>query len=246
MKFLLSYPRSGNTFFRYCIEYITQYKTNGCGNDRGLKTLGILQDNKIKNDDVFITKRHFTHQTRGDGLYIKTSVNSNNVLLLVRNYKYCVHSQITRGAKKKPKNQIIEYCKNINTFYNGKNIIYYEDFIKNPKESVKYALDFFEVEYDNERFENLFNNIEEHKEICLKGYKKNQGKIVQQMPDRQKRKIWDDMIKNNIDEDKISVVERYFEENLENEEKAKADFVTSKPPIPESERRARQKRILGY
>lgn len=61
MNYLLSQPRSGNTFLRYCIEFITNKATKGCF---GTQELGLYEKidgiNIYKNSKCILQKEHST------------------------------------------------------------------------------------------------------------------------------------------------------------------------------------------
>ena len=60
MNYLLSYPRSGNTWLRYCIETLSGIRTIGYLNS-DLKDKGVLE--KYRNDqNVILIKRHETKE----------------------------------------------------------------------------------------------------------------------------------------------------------------------------------------
>jgi hypothetical protein len=71
-KLLLSYPRSGNTFLRYCIEYVTKiptigYRQNNVANPNKKGDI----DNPINNNcDINLEINYNQHKK---WLYIKTN-----------------------------------------------------------------------------------------------------------------------------------------------------------------------------
>ena len=72
------------------------------------------------------------------------------------------------------------------------------------------------------------------------------------MPDKNQRKEWDMFATQLINNDKLCVIERYFEENMKVEEEIpdkdkhlEPDFATSKPPFTEEERRRARRHTLG-
>jgi hypothetical protein len=209
MKYLLSYPRSGNTFLRYCLEYITEHNTSGCAGDSGLINRGELNI-KPKDKTVQITKRHFSDPNRNNDLYLKDSIKKENVLIFLRDYKYCVNSQILRGSGMKAQTEIKKYCRNINSFYNEDNIFYYEDFIEDPKKIVKDILEFYKISYDLKRFESFFKNFDDHKQKSLKLYKKRHKRIINSSPKKDQQSEWNKYALKWIDNDKKHVIERYL------------------------------------
>lgn len=164
MKYLLlSYPRSGNTWTRYFIEYIS-----------GKPTLGY--DVNFKNFDSSLL-----YNTNKDPIAIKRhsyeDVGHNGLILCLRNPKECIprhcgynHSEIRVNLKEIPNvgMDIVDgYFYNLRKYdeYNGpKHIVYYEDIIGE-------CTGFYQLaEFLGYDVGNFFDDLESHKDICIKKY----------------------------------------------------------------------------
>jgi len=159
MNILLSYPRSGNSFFRYNIEVLSGKITQGRTGD-----YDIVGDKGwlIKDDtDILLKKGHvwedITHYLNDE----------SKLIVLVRDYKECFISSAKRAGKKN-KNDILNFVKrNIKRYYkiledydsfnNDKILIYYEDFLEDISETMFKSLDFL-TEKVNENIQKDFEN----------------------------------------------------------------------------------------
>ena len=185
MNYILSYPRSGSTWIRYCLEFMTKRPTVGSYSKHkkghhsnvigSLKNIGV----DLGKNPIFVR----THSPKG----IKDV--SGKLVFLIRNYKEVIirHHNLKqeKNPKKLIKNNLIgleqgsNYMDLISFFdnYNGeKLIIYYEDLIENPTETISILADF--VCAEKKFLSELLSNLEEHKKNSLSVYKKSetQGK----------------------------------------------------------------------
>ncbi len=188
---LVSYPRSANTWVRYCIEYLFKCPTIGPGggsfsgdipyNDQEklLKTIDRPFNqplDKYLNLDVDYNNPYFLK------LHLLESIKnlSGPLILIVRNYKECIPSHIQR-IKKDPLtfSEIINristtesyYFRNLQIYdrYRGKKIlIYYEDLIKDPANTLKQISKFINKEPLN--LMDFINNLPLHKNIVIEYY----------------------------------------------------------------------------
>lgn len=160
---LLSYPRSGNTWLRYCIEAITGKSTIGYTNEEAAsfdkkRILSFLPET-----DPILVKRH-------------SPEDCDKLILLLRNYKEVIIRHHNEGVKPEGEeifSHVPDYM-NLIDFYDKfekeKLIIYYIDFIEKPRETLVNILYFLKEEYSVEKFENFFASFESHKSNCINIY----------------------------------------------------------------------------
>jgi hypothetical protein len=222
---LLSYPRSGNTFTRYCIESLTKRPTS---------------NNLKKNDQIFLSyfQKHFPDlMTDGSkpivikshGILEKelSKYTNHGLILLLRNYKEAlVRHQID------PKNShpltisddlfCPSYTRCIHNFCNWPNnnklVIYYEDCIDNPELFIRQIVNFFQS--DQNIANEFLASLDHHRERVLKLYdkvegSKSQGKATnyhrKQLPKRQKLSLDRNIIRNTPKEFVKEYLIRYLE-----------------------------------
>jgi hypothetical protein len=189
MNYLLSYPRSGNSWLRYCIEVLTKKRTAGyLAGGRSIET-SILKSNAKK--PIFLTKRHrpqdCTNITKKDSL-----------ILLVRNYKEVVirhkgksKSIMDEGSSLQNVDTAVSYLKLLrfyHCFKGPKLIVYYEDLILRPflaleevlnflnrveskKSLFNSILQFFSFGSTRRKLNRFIDRYEEHKQKSIKRYK---------------------------------------------------------------------------
>ena len=168
MNYLVSYPRSGNTWLRYCLEVLTNERTIGYIGSSKFES-GILESNREKND-YFLIKRHQGEEE------IENS-KDNRLILLVRNY-----DEVLIRHNLGQKLTIIEHSKNphpvnyikILQFYEDfigeKVLIYYEDLMKNPKKEIIKCIGLLGLDISKESMDDFFDNIEQHKNKSIEIY----------------------------------------------------------------------------
>ena len=171
-NYLLSYPRSGNTWLRYCIEVLTNNRTIGyLGSDA--KDSGVLPKNRT-NEKPILIKRHET-----------SDIKEGNLILIVRNYKEVIirHNSVKTIMEDYSSNNRVTYLKLLNFYhtYKGKKmIIYYEDLIDDLKNTIDKVLNFLGLEVSIDSIDDFFSNIEEHKlkSLSIYGESKTKGKTT--------------------------------------------------------------------
>jgi len=146
---MLSFPRSASSFIRYCVEKITNKKTLDCGG-RHYRVYG-----NYANGEPILRKEHFLKRVNLPDV--------SGVILILRNYKDVFISHNLRDVplsnvdfiyshlNKSEKHYFKEYYGLINFYetYRGKKmLLYYEDVIKNPYETIRNVLDFLLPEND--------------------------------------------------------------------------------------------------
>lgn len=129
---LLSYPRSGNHFVRFIIEYISNRPTAGCYASptdtficvKQFKNINLLKHVDCKSPPITV-KWHVVPPHGGTGL-----------ILIVRNFIECISSHKNYNIPLRGNGSVEDYMKLL-SYYNNytglKLIIYYEDLINNPK-----------------------------------------------------------------------------------------------------------------
>lgn len=169
MNLLLSYPRSGNTWVRYCVEYLTKQPTIGYTIARSapwdMKCLGSFVDLGVDLDaENILFKRHALE-------YLHEDVNK--LVLIIRNYKECIIKHRSQAGK--PINihllaqanymGLIQYY---DMFVGDKILIYYEDLITDIKPILDQLLTL--LEYDDIHLKSFMENLEKHKKQSLNLY----------------------------------------------------------------------------
>lgn len=151
MNYLISYPRSGNSFIRYIIEYLSKRPTLNCITDNKHGPIYKEGASLIEIDDFepILRKEHHWE-------YIKFELNCQSIIIiLVRNYKDAIISHFLRRIRKRDlilnrnrqkiinwdeiytmSYQYLDLIDNFDKINNRKLLIYYEDFINEPFESV--------------------------------------------------------------------------------------------------------------
>ena len=166
----LSYPRSGNTWVRYCLEYLTKTETLDTGIYDETETheetfKGIFK--RDKNIRPFIYKRHF-HNEISD-----FNVNEDFLIFLLRNYKECLTRHLLNDLKNKRilTREIDSYIKNIGLYEKwnkNKLLIYYEDLMTNFDFVFNQIVDFLNL--DKNRYKKLIKNFDYHREKSIQLY----------------------------------------------------------------------------
>ena len=180
--YLLSYPRSGNTWTRYCIEYITKRPT-------GWKDFlfPIQQDNTWINCPLnnnfpmevdynappVIKVHEITEITQG----------SDYLVLILRNYKEAIARHIGNDFRqmlnmlKDPDNM---YIKALQIYHEWpetrKMLIYYEDLMMFPEQTLLSLSNFFQTEHNY--VPTFMHNFNEHKKNVIKLYERDAGESV--------------------------------------------------------------------
>ena len=148
-NFLISYPRSGNHWVRFIIEWFSGKPTNGLSLDdppihKSIPNKNILSH--VKTNDFIIHKSHFTPK------------KANKLILILRNPKECIY----RHKKKLDKENIDNYMSLINFYNNHKKmklLLYYEDLILNPKDVITDITKFLEI-YSEKKMNNFMENYD--------------------------------------------------------------------------------------
>lgn len=171
---ILSYPRSGNTWVRYIIEFLSKKPTKGY-DDKGDRALGLK--NNIGVDMKAPPIAYKSH---------KEILNSaDKIIVIVRDYKEAItrHGKESRQiAPDKMKAHFIretqgkeyrgvDYITVLEAYDNhqaDKLLVYYEDLISHPRREIKRICTFMDI--SDTYMHAFFNDLERHKKMSLKSY----------------------------------------------------------------------------
>lgn len=161
------------------------------------------RQHKTHADRHTLTNYHWSDQIfhlpdgviRTDRLPSHIKTENIKLLCLIRNYKECISSRLVQDKLQKTSELTIDsfltddyipsYVKILQAydeFPNQKKLIYYEDLINNPHETLNSAVinfarsgnDAYESEMRN-NLESLVNNSQKHKHLSLQNYRKGAG-----------------------------------------------------------------------
>lgn len=174
---LFSYPRSANTWTRYCLEYLTTRPTFHRFNFHSTVNipLGWTAGFEVNLNKPPIYKvHHFSEIQRAGG-----DISADTLILLVRNPKEALTRQVG-------KNKLLQIIRSNSTHHdvelyfselhayikwnaNKKIIIHYEDLIQDPVNTLVRLLDFLKEPAD--RLELFMQNYEAHRKTARSIYK---------------------------------------------------------------------------
>lgn len=210
---LLSYPRSGNTWLRYCIEHITVKSTIGYDNEESaIFDRSRLVSHYVQTEPILI-KRHFPEPC-------------DRLILLVRDYKEAIirhENEAERPSSDHVLYSGISHYIQLLDFYDKfegeKLLIYYEDLIKNPREIIEGALVFLKETTHRQRVNEFFDFLQYHKNTCVNIYSTHatsytrgeQEKFHSRFLSARKKQKWDEIAKNNNIEIFNKYLSRYAE-----------------------------------
>lgn len=171
IAYLLSFPRSGNTWVRYCVEFFT--KCSAVYNTTEIKiTDNLLNDLNI---NLKISKTLLKMHAMND-LRFKNSCNFHKLIILVRN----PFEAIIRDIKNKDNNLVIKRTNKYmhilqvyDKWQTERLLIYYEDLVLKPKTTIIKILKFLKL--DISAVNEFMQNYEKHKKICLEYYNKEES-----------------------------------------------------------------------
>lgn len=176
MNLLLSYPRSGNTWIRYIVEYLTKKPTIGYtikgSAPWDIKCLGSFIDLGVDLDaDNILVKRHALN-------YLHEDVDK--LILIIRNYKEAIVKHVGKplNINLLAQANYMDLIQYYDQFASDKVLIYYEDLITDVKPILNQLLTL--LEYDDSHVESFMKNLEKHKIQCLDlyGYSSTRGKVA--------------------------------------------------------------------
>jgi len=171
---LLSYPRSGNTWVRYVLEYTSLQPTHtGLIKDINNSDLkkNAVGDKYINGLDckkqAICVKRHYT-----DKKWDHWDSN-DSFILLVRDYRECILKHVKPVDRieerfKKEAEWYINLLKFYDKYSGSKLLIYYEDVMHYPEREFEKIIKFWNI--NNTRFNSFLKKYDEHKIKILKHY----------------------------------------------------------------------------
>jgi hypothetical protein len=164
---LISYPRSGNTWLRYCVEFLTKKPTDGVKGSSATIKKPMGEHNKEMN--VGLDKPPIMIKSHEPPDWIP-----DKIILLMRNPLECLPRH-TAGANIPVLNtvhvrsylRLIEYY---HLFDGEKLVVNYEDLLveEELKETLNRVLDF--LNETNEHMNDFIENLEEHAAKCIEIY----------------------------------------------------------------------------
>lgn len=184
---LVSFPKSGSNWIRYCIEHFSGMRTPGSRRHPIYETGPTIIDRTH-----FLDKRHRRalapnrrDPAEGDGpgrdlawyqrwpkkfkneLRIRNIVRNRRLILVIRSH----YESFARTGLRRPEG-MIGYLGNIKVFdacRQDKLLVYYEDLVKDFREITR-ILDFIGIEYDLDSFD-----LDYHRQKSFETYNKNPG-----------------------------------------------------------------------
>lgn len=170
--YLLSYPRSGNFWTRYIIEYISKRPTQGYDFELD-GPIGSRHDLGVDLSSKPIAIK--SHEEIG-GL-------EDEIILIVRDYKEAITRHAKSGGIKEPEamkshfiqetqgmsNQGVDYIKVIekyDTFPGRKMMVYYENLMENHEEEIRKILAFLQLNEDNYKQFMVEYDFHYNKSVC--------------------------------------------------------------------------------
>jgi hypothetical protein len=190
---LLSYPRSGNSWMRYCLEALSQRPTHGDTSKRGpakIRTL-MIQDpaytikhllcpigmlvplNIDVEQPVIAHKRHGLHQADyGNGRQLVVIVRDYKEAVL-RNRCYASHTKWTlrpdwRDAFTRELSRYLQPLVAYAQWSGPKHLVYYEDLLTEPAPTLSALLDFLGISTDG--ITAFVADIDQHRERSVRLY----------------------------------------------------------------------------
>jgi len=171
MNFLLSFPRSGNSLVRFFVEKVSGQKTYDCGGEDSVSILDLYSTSEKSSGSVIMRKAHFWREIN---LF---SDPNKRVVLLIRDYKGCIISNIKRGGGEIPHSLSIylELIQKFDEFSGPKMVSYYEDFVKDPKGLLPIA-EFLNL--DKDKIQEYLDSSEELSKESLSKYSAINGNLT--------------------------------------------------------------------
>lgn len=178
MTYLISYPRSGNTLFRYLFEVITDNIIQDSNPDIPDSAKEYYQVGPSTGKKVMLKSHNWSDDIKKD----------QKVNIVLRNYMNCMSSHIMRspGLEWDTPHLIGDYADIILNFEKHPNkgsVIYYEDII-NLKKQPKIMQRFFDTNGIKElnNWDYYLKNVEKVNEESKQGYTKIYGDVNKAYP----------------------------------------------------------------
>ena len=191
-NFLISYPRSGNTWLRYCVEFLSERPTTSLLVGDAKKSNFIKPDavglKLIKSlrvmDPAILIKRHHLYATWKGGIKYVCScerchyglVDQDKIVFLVRDFRESIfrHIQPQLGPEMEDQHMLDNLSRYMDLVYaydrfkGAKMTVYYEDLITDPIAELRRICKFLGVH--SSHFPELTFNLEGHKAKALQKY----------------------------------------------------------------------------
>jgi hypothetical protein len=168
-QFLLSFPRSGNTWMRYMIEFLTRRPTAYRPNQNKMNLpIGSLEKFKIDYSKSPVWKAHSPNDLRLNKI---PDTSKDLLIFVVRNPKECMTRHFGRSPNR---NDLIngEYFINLRAYDewnpDKRLLVRYEDLVVKPQEVARQLLTF--LGDPDTYFNEFFDNYEFHKSRALSIY----------------------------------------------------------------------------
>jgi hypothetical protein len=192
--FLLSFPRSGNTWLRYCLEFLTERPSLAyyALNYPTQRPLGWSAGFPIDHRRAPIIKVHRAQEMMlccNNEIICNPNPETDTLILLLRNPKECFGSRKHQNWQSFLSNPGIgcgyeprSYFANIDLFETWPNhlrlLVYYEDLITDPRATLARILTFLKEPLT--RLDHFMDHHEEHKKISLTLYRRSisEGKDI--------------------------------------------------------------------
>lgn len=171
-NWLVSYPRSGNTWYRYCIEYLSKCPTKGYDHKLkgGKKTIDEPLCNfatnhvNLKNDFILVKRHELPNMEEDD-----------KVILLLRNPKEVIIRHF-RSMPQKDINHVLNaqvdwyfsIIRGFDSINKQKMVVYYEDLITNIAPVLKKSIQFLDI--SDAYYQPFMDSIGKHRAQGLKVY----------------------------------------------------------------------------
>ena len=170
--FLMSYPRSGSNWFRYCSEFLT--KKPSIGPNHNQTVLNSPFGSRLEMG-VDLSRDYILYRAHE----LEEGVEGKPLIILIRNYKECILRHTHRGSSGATLSQIKEVFSreklmylNVLRFYEkskeNKFIVYYEDLIKYPESTLRGVLEFFGE--NGNYLKDFINNYDRHRATSYNQY----------------------------------------------------------------------------
>jgi hypothetical protein len=148
--FLYSYPRSGNTWLRYIIEKLTEYRTKGYNSNVGFEQ-GIL---KKTGSDKIVHKRHGLPSDERIGKGINDT--KDKLILIVRDYKNVI---VRHNINKISNIDNIFYSQTTGNNTNGLDYIYLLKMYQQWNESNRFLIYYEDLLKGDEKLNSIIKSL---------------------------------------------------------------------------------------
>lgn len=203
---LLSLPRTGSNWVRYWFEYFSNENTS----ERNvLVEINHWGEQRTDKTNATLYKRHLLSE--------EDIVNRDiqNLVYVIRDYRECFVRHCRGRTFDKKISRMSDYTDNLSVydaFEGNKMVMYYEDFVSDPKTYMKQFLDFLEIKNEWHDID-----IKEHRDISVKLYEKggseNVGSQTRGAPSLTKGKADFQFHQKDLDDQTIALLENWFVEN---------------------------------